>query len=132
MRKARKDLVVKAVLSEDELVDATQDSPDWAPWDDAVVVRGCQREILDTALRAMASSEAPLPLAGYLRIPTPTMHLGPAISLARRDLVPMPLGWSARWGPGEVIDGELVVAGFADDVLVGSVELREVHLPARP
>ena len=84
--------------------------------------------ILLTASRASVSGQAPWYSAGYSIAPTPMIVPWPGISRGTECTVPIVPGLVRLIVvPGEVVDGQLVGAGLADDVLVGRPELGEVH-----
>ena len=83
---------------------------------------------LPTPISAMRSSLAPWNSAGYSIAPAPMMAPWPFIRRGTECTVPMLPGLvSEMVTPDEVLGGELAVTRAPDDVLVGAVELREVH-----
>ena len=85
------------------------------------------------ASRASVSSDAPAYSAGYSIAPTPMIVPWPGISRGTECTVPIVPGLVRLIVvPCEVVDGQLVVARLADDLLVGRPELRGSRGSRRP
>ena len=123
------DLVVEAVLAEQQLVDPLEELTGLRALDDAVVVRrGQGHDLADAVAGDRARPRRPATPAGYSIAPTPMIAPWPFIRRGTEWLVPMPPGLVSEivvpWKSSTV---ELVVARLADDVLVRRPERREVH-----
>ena len=129
MCSAAEDVVVEAVLAEQQLVHPAQELAGLRALDDAVVVRAGQGDgLADRRGAARVSSEAPENSAGYSIAPTPMIAPAPCMSRGTECTVPMPPGLVrlivVPWKSSVV---SLPCAGPAHDVLVRREELREVH-----
>ena len=123
------DLVVEAVLAEQQLVHAAQELARLRALDDAVVVgRGQRHDLADRVAGRSPPRRRPATPAGYSIAPTPMIAPWPAISRGTEWHGADAAGVGQRdRGALEVGDGELVVARLAHDLLVGGPEAGEVH-----
>lgn len=127
----REDVVVEAVLAQQQLVDALEELARLRALDDAVVVRGGQRDDLANAHVGQGLLAGALEVRGVL-------HGADADDRALTRLQPRHRVVRAdRAGVGqrdrrarEVVRGQRAGARLADQVLVGLPELRERHVLA--
>ena len=125
---ALEDLVVEAVLAEQQLVHDPQEVAGLRALDDAVVVGAGQREDLGDGVAVERLLAGALPLGGVLqRADADDRALARHQARHRVDGADGARVGQRDRGALEVLDGELAAAGLADDVLVGGPEVGEVH-----
>ena len=127
------DLVVEAVLAEQQLVHPLEEQAALGALDDAVVVGAGDRDDLGDAERRQVVAVGALELGrvvdGADADDDALAGHQPGHALDRADGAGVGEG---DVGALEVVDRELVGLDLADDVLVGGEELGEVHVARRP
>jgi hypothetical protein len=122
------DLVVEALLAEQQLVDDAEEVAALRALDDPVVVGAGQREDLAHRVAVDRLAAGALPLGGVLER-TDADDRALALHEPRHRVVRAdgPRVGQADRRALEVLDGQLAAASLADDVLVGGPEVDEVH-----
>ena len=128
MSSGGEDLLVEAVLAEQQLVDPLEEQAALGALDDAVVVGARDRDNLGDSERRQVLAVGALELGRIVDAPDADDDAlaghQPRHALHRAD---RPRVGERDVGALEVVEGQLVGLDLADDLLVGGEELGEVH-----